>query len=59
MVEFLEETTEHSHILSCENVKNSVRKAPQPFTTSTLQQVASNELHISPKENHANLSKII
>jgi DNA topoisomerase I len=50
LVEFLEETTEHEHILSCEKPKNSIRKAPQPFTTSGLQQVASNELHISPKE---------
>ena len=50
MTDFLEDTTEHKHILSCDNPKNSVRKAPQPFTTSTLQQAASNELHISPKE---------
>ena len=27
MVEFLEETTEYSHILSCENPKNSIRKS--------------------------------
>jgi DNA topoisomerase I len=50
LVEFLEETTEYEHILSCEKPKNSIRKAPQPFTTSTLQQTSSNELHISPKE---------
>ena len=50
MVEFLEETVEHDHRISCDKSKDSVRKAPQPFTTSTVQQTASNELHLSPKE---------
>ena len=43
-------STEHSHILTCDNPKDSTRKSPQPFTTSTLQQTSSNELHISPKD---------
>jgi len=30
--------------------KKSIRKAPEPLTTSTLQQLASNDLHLSPKE---------
>jgi DNA topoisomerase-1 len=30
--------------------KKSIRKAPEPLTTSTLQQLASNELHLAPKE---------
>ena len=30
--------------------KKSIRKAPEPLTTSILQQMASNELHMSPKE---------
>ena len=30
--------------------KKSIRKAPEPLTTSGLQQMASNELHMSPKE---------
>ena len=50
MVEFLESSVDFDHILTCENPKDSVRKAPTPFTTSTLQQTSSNELHISPKE---------
>ena len=50
MVEFLEMSTEHSHILTCDKPKDSTRKSPQPFTTSTLQQTSSNELHISPKD---------
>lgn len=58
MVDFLEETTEHQHKLSCDKPKNSIRKAPQPFTTSTLQQAASNELHISPKETMSICQKL-
>ena len=50
MAEFLEDTVNHEHVLSCDKPKESIRKAPQPFTTSTLQQSSSNELHISPKE---------
>jgi DNA topoisomerase-1 len=50
MVLFLENTTEHNHILSCDKPKESIRKSPTPFTTSTLQQTSSNELHISPKD---------
>ena len=50
VIDFLEETTVIKHIYKCEKPKDSVRKAPQPFTTSSLQQMASNELHISPKE---------
>ena len=50
VIEFLENTTEHEHKFSCDIPKDSTRKAPQPFTTSTIQQTASNELHISPKE---------
>ena len=58
MAEFLEDTVEHEHVLSCEKPKDSVRKAPQPFTTSTLQQTSSNELHISPKETMSICQKL-
>lgn len=30
--------------------KKTIKKSPEPLTTSTLQQLASNELHISPKD---------
>jgi DNA topoisomerase-1 len=50
MVNFLELTTEFNHILTCDKPKDSIRKAPTPFTTSQLQQTSSNELHISPKD---------
>ena len=58
MAEFLEDTVEHEHIISCEKPKDSLRKAPQPFTTSTLQQTSSNELHISPKETMSICQKL-
>ena len=50
MVAFLEDSVEHEHALICDKAKDSVRKSPTPFTTSTLQQTSSNELHISPKD---------
>jgi DNA topoisomerase IA len=30
--------------------KKNIKKPPEPLTTSTLQQTASNELHLSPKD---------
>jgi DNA topoisomerase-1 len=30
--------------------KKTIRKSPEPLTTSNLQQLANNELHLSPKE---------
>lgn len=50
VVEFLEESTEHNHVYTCSKPKNTIKKPPTPFTTSSLQQSASNELHISPKD---------
>lgn len=48
--QFLSSSINHNHIYSCSNpVKNS-KQPPSPFTTSRLQQVASNILHYSPKE---------
>jgi DNA topoisomerase-1 len=39
----------HSHKLLIENPKDSIRIAPHPFNTSSLQQAASNQYHLSPK----------
>jgi DNA topoisomerase-1 len=47
--EFLENTVNHDHIYSRSEPKETVRKQPSPFTTSTLQQSASNEFKMSPK----------
>jgi DNA topoisomerase-1 len=50
VMHFLEHCKTASYLCSTTLPKKSVRKAPEPLTTSTLQQMASNELHISPKE---------
>ena len=49
MEEFLEETVNFDHMLEKRPVKQVSRKPPEPFTTSTLQQSASNQFHYSPK----------
>jgi DNA topoisomerase-1 len=47
---FLENDAYHVHLFSRTVAKNVEKPAPKPFTTSRLQQVASNEMHCSPKE---------
>ena len=49
--EFLEGSLNHSHIFNnLTEPKTTTRVAPEPLITSSLQQMASNELHMSPKE---------
>ena len=50
MMDFLEESVNHDHKFKCSKPKKTTKKQPQPFTTSTLQQKASNEFHYSPKQ---------
>ena len=47
---FLEGSIDFSHIFTCSQPLKVFKKPPEPFTTSRIQQVASNELHYSPKE---------
>jgi DNA topoisomerase-1 len=47
---FLENDASHEHIFEKSGLKTIVKSPPLPFTTSRLQQVASNEMHYSPKE---------
>jgi DNA topoisomerase-1 len=50
MEDFMEESANFDHIISKLKKPNAgIRKAPLPFSTSSLQQRASNELHYSPK----------
>ena len=49
MGDFLEESADFEHKYSVTKPKNSTKMAPKPFTTSTLQQKASNEFGYSPK----------
>lgn len=47
---FLEESVNFDHVFQLGPVTKSIRKQPEPFTTSKLQQACSNEFHMSPKE---------
>lgn len=50
MTDFLDGSADFSHIYTCSKPLKVYKKQPEPFTTSTLQQTASNELHYAPKE---------
>jgi DNA topoisomerase-1 len=50
MINFLDKSADFSHIYSCSQPNKIFKQPPEPFTTSRIQQVASNELHYSPKE---------
>ena len=41
---------EIKYVCNVSSPKKVIKKAPEPLTTSTLQQLASNELHLSPKD---------
>lgn len=56
--QFLEESVEHNHLYSCSKPKQTVKTPPSPFTTSSLQQKASSELNISPKETMSICQKL-
>jgi DNA topoisomerase-1 len=47
---FLQSSIPFSHLFSRSDLKRVLREPPEPLTTSRLQQVASNEMRISPKE---------
>jgi len=48
--DFLSQSIHHSHSYSCTLPIQVEKKPPEPFTTSKIQQIASNELHFTPKE---------
>lgn len=50
VIDFLDSSSEFNHIFTCSKPIILLKKSPEPFTTSRLQQTASNELHFSPKE---------
>jgi DNA topoisomerase-1 len=50
IIDFLDGTSTFEHIYTCSEPTKSYRSQPEPFTTSKIQQIASNELHYSPKD---------
>jgi DNA topoisomerase-1 len=50
IIDFFDGTSDFYHIYTCSHPVKVFKKQPEPFTTSTLQQTASNELHYAPKE---------
>lgn len=58
MEQFLEESVEHKHIYTCSKPRQTTKNPPPPFTTSSLQQKASSELNISPKETMSICQKL-
>jgi len=50
IIDFLDGSADFSHIYNCSNPTKTFKQPPEPFTTSRIQQVASNELHYSPKD---------
>ena len=50
MADFLEATANHSHVYHKASPDSKTCLPPKPFSTSGLQQAASNELQLSPKQ---------
>jgi DNA topoisomerase-1 len=50
VIEFLKASSKFQHIFTRNEPKKLVKQAPQPLTTSRIQQLASNEMKMSPKE---------
>jgi len=49
MEAFLVDSASHEHVYSCGSVRQTTKNPPTPYTTSGIQQAASNELRLSPK----------
>lgn len=50
LTRFLNESINHIHTFSIKDIKTKHNNPPIPLNTSRLQQMASNNLHLSPKE---------
>jgi len=58
MAKFLEDSVFYTHKYIKNEPKKVTKRAPIPFTTSGLQQKASNELHFSPKRTMSVAQKL-
>jgi DNA topoisomerase-1 len=55
---FLKKSVEWEHVYTCSKPVAKKKQPPLPFTTSTLQQKASNILHFSPKRTMTTAQKL-
>jgi DNA topoisomerase-1 len=58
LLDFLDDNIKFKHIYNCDEPKKVLKNPPQPLTTSMLQQLASNELHYSPKQTMSICQKL-
>ena len=58
MTIFLESSVDHKHIYNCSKEREVKKNPPEPYTTSTLQQAASNEMRLSPKNTMSLCQKL-
>jgi len=58
IVEYLQGASDFQHICTSTEPKIVFKKQPEPFTTSKIQQIASSELHFSPKETMSICQKL-
>ena len=56
--DFLIENVDFTHMFKRGMMRNTKKNPPEPYTTSILQQKASNELHMSPKETMKHAQKL-
>jgi DNA topoisomerase-1 len=55
---FLKASLAYDHLYKCGELRDTTKAPPQPFTTSRLQQVASTNLHTTPKETMSICQKL-
>lgn len=55
---FLKETVGFNHIYNGGDIRKTIHQAPTPLTTSGIQQLASNEMRISPKDTMKSCQKL-
>jgi autotransporter strand-loop-strand O-heptosyltransferase len=56
VIEFLDKTADHNHIYNCSQPSKVYKQSPEPFTTSRLQQAASNILALEYEEIHPRIA---
>jgi DNA topoisomerase-1 len=58
IIDYLSGASDYEHIFNCSEPKQVFKKQPEPFTTSKIQQTASTNLHLSPKETMSICQKL-